>query len=89
MPGDLLQTPSVTATVYNYSFGLDKYYVDANNIPQHLAGAEFTFYSDAACRNPLSFVKDGDVYRLALAGETGGAAKHRVHNMQARQRPRR
>lgn len=74
MPGDLLQTPSVTATVYNYSFGLDKYYVDANNIPQHLAGAEFTFYSDAACRNPLSFVKDGDVYRLALAGETGVTA---------------
>ena len=74
MPGELLQTPSVTATVYNYSFGLDKYYVDANNIHQHLAGAEFTFYSDAACRNPLSFVKDGDVYRLALAGETGVTA---------------
>lgn len=74
MPGDLLQTPSVTATVYNYSFGLDKYYVDANGNYHPLSGAEFTLYSDAACRNPLSFVKDGDVYRLALAGETGVTA---------------
>ena len=74
MPGDLLQTPSVTATVYNYSFGLEKYLVDANDNFHPLAGAEFTFYSDAACRNPLSFVKDGDVYRLALAGETGVTA---------------
>ena len=74
MPGELLQTASVTTIVYNYSFGLTKYYVDANDYLQPLAGAEFTFYSDSSCQNALSFVKDGGVYRPALAGETGVTA---------------
>lgn len=74
MPGELLQTPSVATTVYNFSFALDKYFFDANGNLQSLNGAEFTFYTDAECTNALTFTQDGDVYRPALAGETGVTA---------------
>ncbi len=74
MPGKLLQTPSVATTVYNFSFALDKYFIDANDNLQPLDGAEFTFYTDAGCTNALTFTKVGDVYRPALAGETGVTA---------------
>lgn len=74
MPGELLQTPSVATTVYNFSFALHKYFIDANGIFQPLDGAEFTFYTDAGCTNALTFTQDGDVYRPALAGETGVTA---------------
>lgn len=74
MPGDLLQTPSVATTVYNFSFALDKYFFDANNNLQSLGGAEFTFYTDAGCTKALTFTQVGDVYRPALAGETGMTA---------------
>lgn len=74
MPGKLLQTPSVATTVYNFSFALDKYFIDANDNFQPLDGAEFTFYTDVGCTNALTFTKVGDVYRPALAGETGVTA---------------
>lgn len=74
MPGELLQTPSVATTVYNFSFALDKYFFDANGNLQPLDGAEFTFYTDAGCTKALTFTQDGDVYRPALAGETGVTA---------------
>ena len=74
MPGELLQTPSVATTVYNFSFALHKYFFDANGNIQPLDGAEFTFYTDAGCTNALTFTQDGDVYRPALAGETGVTA---------------
>lgn len=74
MPGELLQTPSVATTVYNFSFALDKYFIDANGNFQPLGGAEFTFYTDAECTNALTFTQVGDVYRPALAGETGVTA---------------
>lgn len=74
MPGELLQTPSVATTVYNFSFALDKYFIDANDNFQPLGGAEFTFYTDAGCTNALTFTQVGDVYRPALAGETGVTA---------------
>ncbi len=74
MPGELLQTPSVATTVYNFSFALDKYFIDANDNFQPLGGAEFTFYTDAGCTNALTFMQVGDVYRPALAGETGVTA---------------
>ena len=74
MPGELLQTPSVAATVYNFSFALHKLFFDANGNLQTLDGAEFTFYTDAGCTNALTFTQDGDVYRPALAGETGVTA---------------
>lgn len=74
MPGELLQTPSVATTVYNFSFALDKYFIDANDNFQPLGGAEFTFYTDAECTNALTFTQVGDVYRPALAGETGVTA---------------
>lgn len=74
MPGELLQTPSVATTVYNFSFALDKYFIDANDNFQPLGGAEFTFYTDAECTNTLTFTQVGDVYRPALAGETGVTA---------------
>ena len=74
MPGELLQTPSVATTVYNFSFALDKYFIDANGNFQPLDGAEFTFYTDAGCTNALTFTQVGDVYRPALAGETGVTA---------------
>ena len=74
MPGELLQTPSVATTVYNFSFALDKYFIDANDNFQPLDGAEFTFYTDVGCTNALTFTQDGNVYRPALAGETGVTA---------------
>ena len=74
MPGELLQTPSVATTVYNFSFELRKYFIDANGTIQPLDGAEFTFYTDAGCTNALTFTQVGDVYRPALAGETGVTA---------------
>lgn len=74
MPGELLQTPSVATTVYNFSFALHKYFIDANDNFQPLDGAEFTFYTDAGCTKALTFTQDGDVYRPALAGETGVTA---------------
>lgn len=74
MPGELLQTPSVATTVYNFSFALDKYFFDANGNLQSLNGAEFTFYTDAGCTKALTFTQVGDVYRPALAGETGVTA---------------
>lgn len=74
MPGELLQTPSVATTVYNFSFELRKYFIDANDNLQPLGGAEFTFYTDAGCTNALTFMQVGDVYRPALAGETGVTA---------------
>ena len=74
MPGELLQTPSVATTVYNFSFELRKYFIDANDNLQPLGGAEFTFYTDAGCTNALTFTQVGDVYRPALAGETGVTA---------------
>ena len=74
MPDELLQTPSVATTVYNFSFALDKYFIDANDNFQPLDGAEFTFYTDVGCTNALTFTKVGDVYRPALAGETGVTA---------------
>lgn len=74
MPGELLQTPSVATTVYNFSFALDKYFIDANDNFQPLDGAEFTFYTDVGCTNALTFTKVGDVYRPAIAGETGVTA---------------
>lgn len=74
MPGELLQTPSVATTVYNFSFALDKYFIDANGNFQPLGGAEFTFYTDAGCTKALTFMQVGDVYRPALAGETGVTA---------------
>lgn len=74
MPGELLQTPSVATTVYNFSFALDKYFFDANGNLQSLNGAEFTFYTDAGCTNALTFTQAGNVYRPALDGETGVTA---------------
>lgn len=74
MPGELLQTPSVATTVYNFSFELRKYFIDANDNLQPLGGAEFTFYTDAGCTKALTFMQVGDVYRPALAGETGVTA---------------
>ncbi len=74
MPGELLQTPSVATTVYNFSFALDKYFFDANGNLQSLNGAEFTFYTDAGCTNALTFMQAGNVYRPALDGETGVTA---------------
>ena len=74
MPGELLQTPSVATTVYNFSFALDKYFFDANGNLQSLNGAEFTFYTDAGCTKALTFTQVGNVYRPALAGEIGVTA---------------
>lgn len=74
MPGELLQTPSVATTVYNFSFALDKYFFDANGNLQSLNGAEFTFYTDAGCTKALTFTQAGNVYRPALDGETGVTA---------------
>lgn len=74
MPGELLQTPSVATTVYNFSFALDKYFFDANGNLQPLNGAEFTFYTDAGCTKALTFTQAGNVYRPALDGETGVTA---------------
>lgn len=74
MPGKLLQTPSVATTVYNFSFELRKYFIDANDNLQPLGGAEFTFYTDAGCTKAITFMQVGDVYRPALAGETGVTA---------------
>lgn len=61
--------------VYTYSVSLDKRSdelndpEDADSGLKKLAGAEFTFFSDAAMLDAMQMVKDGDYYRLATEAE--------------------
>ena len=73
-PDNLHRTEPSETTVYNYSIQLQK---KGENVNVALAGAKFTFYSDEACQQPLSFVKrtqeEVEYYRLALPGEENEA----------------
>ena len=74
-PGNEKSSDEQVTHVYTYSVLLDKR-SDELNDPENadsglkkLAGAEFTFFSDAAMLDAMQMVKDGDYYRLATEAE--------------------
>ena len=75
LPGNEKSSDEQVTHVYTYSVSLDKR-SDELNDPEDaasglkkLAGAEFTFFSDAAMLDAMQMVKDGDYYRLATEAE--------------------
>lgn len=61
-----LETEKDTTKTYVYKFDLVK--TNASDVV--LEGAEFELYADEDCTTKIGVIKEGDIYRVAVAGET-------------------